>query len=164
MASPQYITPAELYNAYDRRMVEQLGTDSSGNAPLNSTNARVTTAIERASEDVQMAATVGGKYSTTDLDTLQTDDRWALKGVVASLAIGYLVARRMDETPNAVKDAIDEARKVLDQLRSGERVFPIDSARTSGRASLVHLSTGQRARMDLVSDQPFFPETRTKNF
>ena len=164
MASASYITVADLYNAYDRRMIEQLSSDTTGAGALTSSNEKITTAIERASEDIQMAVTVGDRYSTDDLDTMKTDDRWALKGLVAKLAIGYLVGRRMDDIPNSVRDDVDEAKKTLDMLRKGERVFPVEASRTAGKGKLAHLSTGQRSRMKLVSDQPFFPPTRVRNY
>ncbi len=164
MASPAYITVDELYDAYDRRLIEELGTDIGGAGGMTTANSKILTAIERASEDVQMAATVGGRYTTDDLDTLKTDDRWALKGLVADLAVYRLVSRRMADIPEAIREALRLANERLAELRDGDAVFPVDSARTSGKASISIISESQRGRLDMVADSEFFPMRNTRAF
>ena len=164
MASPAYITPAELYNVYDRRLIEELGSDIGGPGGMTTGNVRIQTAIERASEDVQMAATVGGRYTTDDLDTLQTDDRWALKGPVADLAAYRLLARRMADVSEAMRETFRLAHELLDKLREGDAVFPIASARTAGVPAISIISAAQRGNLNMVSDSEFFPERNVKKF
>ena len=162
MASSSYITVADLYQAYDRRLIEELGTDIGGAGGMTSSNERIQTAIERASEDVQMAATVGGRYTTDDLDTMKTDDRWALKGLVADLAVYRLVSRRMADIPEALREALRLANETLKSLRDGDAVFPIEASRTAGKPSISIITESQRSNLGMTSDSEFFPARQTK--
>jgi hypothetical protein len=162
MASPAYITVAEFYDAYDRRLIEELGTDIGGAGGMTSSNERIYTAIERASEDVQMAATVGNRYSTDELDDLVTADRWAIKGLVADLAIAHLVSRRMSDIPEAIREKVRDAKETLAALRDGDAVFPIEAKRTAGKPKISIIGESQRANLNLVADTEFFPGRNTK--
>lgn len=164
MASPAYITVAELYKSYDRRLIEELGSDIGGPGGMTTANEKIQTAIERASEDVQMAATVGERYTTDDLDTLKTDDRWALKGLVADLAAYRLLTRRMADVPEALRESFRLANEQLKALRDGDAVFPIDSARAAGKPAISIISAAQRGNLNMVSDSEFFPERNVKKF
>ncbi len=164
MASPAYITPAELYSCYDRRLIEELGSDMGGPGGMTTANEKIQTMIERASEDVQMAATVGGRYTTTQLDTLKTDDRWALKGLVADLAAYRLLTRRMADVSEAMREAFRLANEQLKSLREGDAVFPIASARTAGVPAISIISAAQRANLDMVADSEFFPDRNVRKF
>lgn len=164
MASPAYITPSELYNTYDRRLIEDLATDIGGPGGMTTLNVKIQTAIKRASEDVQMAATVGGRYSTTELDTLQSEDRWALKGLVADLAAYRLLTRRMADVTEAMREVFRTANEQLKALREGDAVFPIAQARTAGVPAISIISASQRANLDMVADSEFFPDRNVRTF
>lgn len=164
MASPAYITVAELYDTYDRRLIEELGSDMGGPGGMTSANKKIQTAIERASEDVQMAATVGGRYTTDNLDTLKSEDRWALKGPVADLAAYRLMTRRMADVSEAMRETFRLAHELLDKLRDGEAVFPIDSARAAGKPAISIISAAQRGNLNMVADSEFFPDRNVKTF
>lgn len=156
MASSRYITVPDLYDAWDRRIVEQLTSDGGGKPEMDSNNLKAIWAIERASDDVQMAATVGERYTETDLTTLSTDDREALKGLVADLAMWHLFKRRGAAIPESVAMAKNDAKITLKELRNGSAVFPVATARTAGQATVSVIPATTRDRLNYVSDSSFF--------
>ncbi len=158
MASPQYITPAELYDAFDRRLIEKLSGDGQS-GPIDSNNTKIITSIERASERIQMAATVGNRYTTDELDTMQTDDRWALKELAAQLTVGILAGRRGAGIDESIQQQMDHAEKVLERLENGDMVFPVAVNRQAGKAEISVMQPATRGLINLVGDTDFFPDS-----
>ena len=157
MAQTRYITVAELAEAYDARTLAQLGSDLAADSTVDESNAILLNAIERASAIVQSFALAAGLYTATDLTDLQTADDWSLKGLVAAIAMGKLFDRRTTVPPESIQRAIDSADETLKSIRKGRRVFNDADAIDAGKPSVVIISPTTRARLNLVSDQPFFP-------
>ncbi len=164
MASPEYITVPEFYVAWDRRVVEQITSDGGGKPEMDQDNLKAVWAIKRASDEVQMAATVGGRYTTTQLSTMDTDDRQALTGLVADLAMWHLFKRRAATMPESVRDARNAARDTLKDLRSGNAVFPIATARTAGQATVSIIPATTRAELNYVADSRFFGHAQDREY
>lgn len=163
MAQARYISVAELVEAHDVRALQNLGSDTAADGTANSSNTILLNAIERASADVESYAARGGVYSLTDLATIQAADDWTLKGLVVDLAIGHAYRRRGGQIPPDLSDRVDKAEQGLQDLRDGKRLFGTDDpAIAAGKPSAVLVTSSQRARLNSVSDQPFFPPRREK--
>lgn len=162
MAQTRYITVAELAEAFDTRKLGQLSSDTGTPATVNESNAILLNCIERASGEVQSYAMRGGLYTASDLDDLNTNDDWMLKGLVSALAMGHLHTRRGMALPDDIQGAVTQARQTLEDLRDGQVVFPQDSgAIAAGKPSVNIISPGSRAKLSMVADEPFFPPRRT---
>lgn len=134
-----YATGADLLNYHDARSVCSFVADDDVKIAESAvpTNAKVLAALLRASGEVEMAAQTGGKYSPTDLDGLTGAGEQALVGLVCDLAFWHLAKRRRDGLkPDQVSGA-EQALKLLEQLRKGDMVFPIDNIGDAGIAHVV---------------------------
>lgn len=162
MAQTKYITVAELEEAYDTRTLAQLGSDAAADATVDESNTILLNVIERASATVESVALAASMYTATDLTDLQTADDWTLKGLVAALAMGYLFERRTSVPPESIQRSTDAANETLKALRSGRRVFNDAGAISAGKPSVAIIKPTSRVRLNLVSDQPFFPRRQTQ--
>lgn len=163
MAQARYITVAELTEAHDIRSLQNLGADTATDGTANSSNTILLNAIERASAQVESFAARGGIYTLTDLTAIQAADDWTLKGLVVELAIAHTYRRRGGRIPADLSDRISEAEKTLEDLRDGKRVFGSDDdAISAGKPSAVVVDQSQRARLNSVADEPFFPQRKER--
>lgn len=153
MVQISYITQTELEEAADQRLVRRLGSDTA--SPGDGSDAIVDNAIERASADVESVALKGGRYTLDSLAALQTADNWALKGLVADLALLKLYERR-GTTPDDMKGKARDIASKMKQLDSGFFIFGTDP-QASGRMDIKVLSSHTRGRLGMVSDSEFFP-------
>ncbi len=158
MTQVSYITEAELLVAFDDRTVFQLASDTG--TPATTGAPEIVNAIERASAMVESGALRGGRYSLADLAALQTADDWSLKGLVAELTIAKLYQRRPGTIPEDMKEMLRAAGQKIEALEKGDRIFNDSGAISSGKPSVHFLSEFERARLGLVSSQPFFPKQR----
>jgi hypothetical protein len=165
---PTYLTIAELIEAGDARTVAQLGSDSGTRLTFSDppeaaddTEGILTNAIERASSEVAMYARRGGRYDADRLDELAAEDDWSLKGLVATLTFRNLHVRRSGDVPPAIVDAVKRAEDLLVALAAGDVIFADPASETAGNVDVVVLTGGQRGRLGLVSDEPFFRRRRT---
>jgi len=165
MAQASYLTITELREQYDLRLLQQLGSDSgaplSGDPPTDSSGI-LANAIERGSSDVESHALRGGRYTATELVDLATADDWTLKSLVADLAMGHLFMRRGGTAPPAIENRIEQAKRDLEDLRDGREIFNSAPHQTAGKAKIVVIPAQDRARLNLVSDLPYFPHRRTR--
>lgn len=160
MAQAKYISVAELAEAYDIRLLEQMASDTGSAVTADESEARLLNAIERGSADVQAAVLRGGRYTATDLTDLQTADDWTLKGLVAARAIIHVFRRRGGSAPADVQAIADESAQKLDDLRDGRAIFTDADAIAAGKPKVVVISQGDRDNLNLVADGPNFPKRR----
>jgi hypothetical protein len=165
MAQATYITVAELVEAYDRRILADLSSDSGiDRGELDSTNPILSNVIERASADVEAAALVGGRYTTTVLADLQTADDWTLKGLVADLALLHLHDRRGSAPSTSLQERFKRASDMLEKLGEGKVVFNNAGTIDAGTPEVLVISAGDRANLKMVSDEPIFPSRNVRTF
>ena len=163
MAQNSYITAAEMAESFDSRIILQLSSYS-GTPASSVTNSVTANAIEKASAEVETYALRGGFYTTTNLTDLQTADDWALKGLVATLAMKFLYLGKTGNMPPDMDQATAKAEQMLEDLRAGKRVFNLDTVHAAGRASPHVVSMSVRGQINAASDQRFFPQRRTRQF
>ena len=163
-----YLSIAELIEASDARTMAQLGSDTGTKLTFSDpatsgddTGGILTNAIERASGEVEMHARRGGRYDADRLAALYAADDWALKGLVANLAVRNLHLRRSGDMPPAVMDSVKRAEDLLALLSSGEVIFADAASEEAGKADVVLLTSSQRGRLRLVGNEPFFRRSRT---
>lgn len=164
MAQAVYITEAELILATDGRLIARLGSDDDTPATLGASDTKIANAMNRASAQLEMTCVRGGRYALNDLAALQAADDWGMKGLVCRLALIALYQRR-GPVPPEVKALKDEADETLKALASGENVFSQDAdSITAGQVALEVIDTYTRRELNLVSDQPYFPVRRDRQF
>ena len=159
MASPQYITIDDLKNAVDIRDLKALTSDTGADAVLDANNGPLVQSIEWASSEFLRSVVVGGRYTAAQMLTLSTDDDFAIKGPVIDLATYRLFARRTGKgVPDEVEQRYKKAQEVLDQLRRGYQVLPIEAATAAGDPVVSFPTTTEIEAMDLVSNEDYFPK------
>lgn len=168
MAQARYITVVEFAEAFDSRLIAQLGSDS-GTAISDLTVAesdaslvRVVNAIERASGMVESYALRGEFYTLTSLATLQAADDWALKGLVANLAYVFLVRRRGNGLNEETAKIWDDCMEALDHLGRGRRIFNDSDVIDAGKPAVSVIDQSQRDQLGLVSDSFYFPRRQIR--
>ena len=151
-----YATPEQLLSRYDSRVVGQLVDDTGGEVTSLGTNSVVLDALEDASGQIRSAALVANKYSESTLNTLAADQDSFLVRLTCSLALGYLVNRRMMDT--AQYPEVVRAEQWLAALRFGERIFNVQDNADAGNIANNVISLQTRNNVRLLADSyRFFP-------
>lgn len=148
----------------DTRELQGLGADDNSTATVDNNNTILNGALDAASGEVEMAALAGGRYSEQDLLDLQTDVDMGLIGIVCNIAMYILYARRGREIPPARMRAWEAAQKRLDEIRDGSQVFRDDQVIEQGQLHVSVIGQAQRDELNLVSDEPFFPDRQVLTF
>lgn len=162
-----YASVADWRQRYDEREIAQLVSDDGSavaTGDLN-TNEVALEILQDAEGEVLAAIKTGGRYSDTDLASLDDAGTAYLKRLICDLATTMLNERRFDYDPQ--KYAAREKR-VLDKLadlRDGKNVFGLADEVTAGKPALVAPSLVQRDRQTLIRDRThnYFPAVRLPN-
>lgn len=157
MAQNTYATFNDLILAYDRHLVAELSSDEPGASGMSGTNVIATRALERASADIEAFLIRAGRYSTDDLETLQSESNTLLIGLTCDLAMGHLYARRGKDVPAAIQGRLDGAMETLKGLRDGSQILRDTPSITAGKVQVSVISPSKRVQRGFVSDEPFFP-------
>jgi len=163
MAQATYITATELAESFDSRMIKQLSSYT-GSPQSSVDNSTVTNAIEKASAEVQSFALRGGLYSAENLASLQSDDDWTLKTLVATLTMKHLFRGKTGNIPPDMQAMVAEASQTLEELRDGKRVFNFTTNHTAGKAKVHVIGVSTRGNLNMPSDSRFFPDRITRKF
>jgi len=163
MAQATYITATELAESFDSRMIKQLSSYT-GSPQSSVDNSTVTNAIEKASAEVQSFALRGGLYSAENLASLQSDDDWTLKTLVATLTMKHLFRGKTGNIPPDMQAMVAEASQTLEELREGKRVFNLDVTIEAGKAKAYVISSTTRSNLHMPSDGPNFPRRITNKY
>ena len=167
MAQASYISTNELIESFDSRMVFQLSSYSGSpiaNASALSSSAVALNAIEKASAEVESYAMRGGLYTALNLTDLQAADDWSLKNLTAVLTMKWLFRGKTGNIPPDMQAMVGEATQTLEDLRSGQRVFNLDTTHSAGRASVHVISSNVRGNLNMPSDSRFFPRRQTRKY
>jgi len=164
MAQTKYISVAELIESFDYRMLSQLCSYSGSPGTMNESNTIALNAIEKASAEVQSYALRGNRYTADNLDTINTNDDWTLKGLCCTLTVKHLFRGKATSAPPDVQSMIEEATATCEALAKGERIFNFDTAASAGKAAVKVISTQTRGRMNMVSDTQFFPDRQDRTY
>jgi len=147
-------TVQDLIDRYDRALLADLARDD-GTAEANlATNARILAALRGASGEVRSAIFQGKRYTLEDLNNLPEDDQAYLKDLVCSLALLRLTAARVttigEETWRVLRD---DVRDKLEQLASGQRIFPTAGAQEAGLPKAEGPLLVEMQRLNLLVDR-----------
>jgi len=162
-----YVTTDEFLKRYDARDVGDLVSDTSVQVSPTGllSDANLSAAIGDASGDIDMSLLVGGKYQTSDLESLTGNALNTLRRIASDLTMFYLLARRPDFNPDRL-EAYDKVRaRHLNRLKSGEDVFNLDSHVNAGRVDVAGPSTQNYNDLNLFRDRVnnYFPRRELPN-
>ena len=156
MVSRQYCTYAQFASRYDVRKLADLSSDSGTSTTDPSTSSIVADALTDASADIDSAIKAGKTYTEGQLDELLSRGDQTLVRLCATLAMGYMYARRGAGVPDGHQRLIDRAEDTLRDLARGEMVLGTvtDSAQTP---SAYRPSDAERRRLFPASTLPIYP-------
>lgn len=160
-----YVTVAEFMVAVDVRALSELGGDTDADATVNSGNVILTHALTRASHQLRSFVLRAGQYTSDQLDEIQAEDDWTLKGLVCDLAVLVLISRRVGGMPESWKDKAVMVQQTLEDIKKGLLIFgELASAKTGGAAfpSVCVVPIDARARLGFATDQQFYPQQRSE--
>jgi hypothetical protein len=156
------ITGADLMARFDPDSIARLASDDRAASLSRSDTAvhpNVTTAISDAKGRFLAAVQFGGRYRTTDLDSLTAESLEYAKRIVCTLAMAMLMGRRLGSHAEERQRLIQEAQMALDMLSSGKDVFTLEPQLEAGL--LEHQVTSQTVlvtrnlRVDSLKGQLF---------
>ena len=150
-----YATSTDMVARYDERTLKELCSD--GNAPVEdlSIDTKMAACLDDATGAINAALRVGGQYKVTDLEELTDESQAYLKRLTCELAMGFLIRRRPEKYAKT-KDVQEGMDAILEQFRSGVRVFDIDANVASGSPSVDGPTRVEFRNLGLVRDQGHF--------
>lgn len=139
-ATSPFADSDDMAARYDYRSYADLVSDT--DAPVTeaslATDAKLAAALQDASGVIELACTVGNRYTPavlTQIATTANNSQGVLKRLTCDLAMGYLFLRRPDrkgEPPAAFRAALE----TLKSLRTGEYVFGILENQNAGNLGI----------------------------
>lgn len=161
-----YATPAQMLQRFDARVVGDLVSDNgiaAGPAELLS-NANLQAALDDASGEIEAALLQGQRYTTADLSALTANSAKYLVRLTCKIAFGLLWERRpWADDGDQREQAIDQARKAVDQLRRGEHVFDVAAVKDAGLPAVRTPSVSTIESLNLGVDAArghYYPQRR----
>mgnify|MGYP000599987038 CR=1 FL=1 len=158
-----YAAATDLTARYDWRSIADLVLDN-GTAAVNQaaveSSAIVATALDDASGEVETSLKRGGRYSTANLAAVSGNSLALLKRITCKIAFWYLWERRPSWAENDQYDqAKGDARRFIEQLRSGELVFDLDDQKDAGNIETSGPTRLNLDSMNLMRDRysDFYP-------
>jgi len=121
-----YATAADMLNAFDARVLGDVCSDDSTaiEPTALAANAKMASALLRASGEVEAACLAGAMYSPADLVDLSENGQALLVEIVCCVAMCKLLRRRPSARSEELQKAVcEEAKERLEQLRKGQAVF-----------------------------------------
>lgn len=160
MAS-QFATVDQFKLRYDERLLARLGNDDNMDSVVDATNEILTAALEDASGEIVSATLNGRRYTIAQLEALSISEDGNLVRLTCDLAVYFALTRRASGIPEALADRMKKAIGDLQDLRDGQTIFPTGDADDAGLPMANVINASRRARLGMVSDQPYFPGRRT---
>lgn len=133
MALPEFATPTDLLNRYDRRRILELLSDDGEPAEMGDLvdNPLLRTLIQDASVEILSACQVSKRYTEEDFEVFLNiaaphPAQALVKRLCCDLTYGLLLLRRGYDAAAVTTSAplFAEAKRQLQLLREGERLFP----------------------------------------
>lgn len=122
-----YADGDDLIARFDVEVVGDLATDN--RTPLLRqdipTHANVLVALLDACGDVEAQIKVGGRYTVTHLETLDTNSTALLKRIVCTIAMANLFERRPGVHVEMAKAVRERADEYVAKLQNGQAIFGI---------------------------------------
>jgi hypothetical protein len=147
-----YCTAANFLQFYDARSTGNLVSDTS--VPVSPTalltNTTLQACLDAAAGMINAAILVAQKYTVAELQALTGVDAQYLNRLNADLAFGILNSRRGNDA-NAFPN-YKSALGILDELRSGNRVFNFSGAVSSALPALGFPPLNVYAQLGLIVD------------
>jgi phage gp36-like protein len=127
-----YATTDDIQFRYDTRQIGELLSDNDNPVlpDLFASNGILLSALQDASGLINSAVMVSNRYTLDDLQKLTDVDQQFLIRLTCDLAYGLLMQRRNYDVNQLPQYQL--AMENLEQLREGERVFNIDTAKDAG--------------------------------
>lgn len=140
-----FATPAELAQFRDYRIMAQWIKDDDTIATYAEFLASpvVQQALLAATGEIETAASVGGRYRRDDLAALTGAALVKLKQLCCDLAFAVLARRRLATVKSEDLSGVEEAYDLLDKLKNGERIFPLQETQDAGLGTDVNILINQ---------------------
>lgn len=149
-----YATADDLLTRYDSRRVADLVSDTGARSVYPNSSPVVAVVLEDASGMIDAACRVAKRYTTADLNSLTGSTKSLLVRLTCDLAFGLLVARRgySAQDQKVMAPQTEAANALLEQLRTGERIFDDAEVANAGVNVLSRKTTtdGFHTGTDLV--------------
>lgn len=124
-----YAESSDLFARHDIRTIGDLANDSGVRESRDDlvSNVNVTTTLDDASGEVDVALLKGGRYSTSDLSGLTGNALAHLKRITCDIAMSLLYDRRPGLYPELAEKSAEKAEKHLRRLAKGEDLFDLSA-------------------------------------
>lgn len=162
-----YADSADMIARYDSRTLGELVTDNGQRAEEVelSTNMKMTTALSTATGLVNAACLRANRYTVVELEALTGESAEYLNDIVCAQAFWILWRRRPYSEDDLRKAAKTEADMALEQVRSGDMIFDIDSTKDAGMpqiGTVARLTIGSEWELMVDKARPrFYPRRRS---
>jgi phage gp36-like protein len=157
-----YATGTDFLKRFDARTTGDLCSDDGNRVPpaLLLTDPNLLAALSDASGVINSAIFQGNRYQASDIAQLTDVDLSLLIRLCCNLAFGLLMMRRGNDVTGVPQ--YQEALRVLEQLKKGERIFNIQSAKDAGTGQAEFLSPIAKQNTNLIVNAaaPFFATDR----
>lgn len=151
-ASTSYCTPAQMLSRYDWRKIAEYCSDEGVRIDYATllTNTRLQDALDDASGVVESAAFAGQAYKVDELSALTGTGAKLLQRLIADIAIGFLLQRRVWVDRGPFKPS-EWAQGYLDQLKDGRKVFGLQAQADAGLTTTHALTADEYVEMNLAT-------------
>lgn len=145
-SSSSYLSAAEFLKRKDWRTVADFCSDNDTRLTQGAllTNANLQSLLDDAAGLVECACLPANRYTPADLAALTGVGQKLLYRLIADLAEGLMIERRPDKK-RPVPPSFERAMGILDALRTGEKIFPLQEAMNAG-----NVATEQESERDVT--------------
>ncbi len=147
-------TADNMLARYDERVIRDLLSDDGSKVTGSiSSNPKLLELLESASGYVLAAASNGSNYTEAELAGLTGSAAALLADIVCMIAMVKLMRRRGNKMNHEIlREWNDSAEQYLDQLRKGQRIFPVAEHQAAGLMTVGGPSVVQIQNMNLITN------------
>lgn len=153
-----YATAEDMVARFDESLLRDLCSD--GDTPVVDLagSAKMVAALATGAGKIEAAVYVSNNYTPAELATLTGNSLALLVDLNCGLAMGTLLRRRPGRAADDVQKAIiEEANEMLEQIRSGTRLFTLEVHAESGLPTIGGPTAVDYSRLNMIT-------SRTRNF
>jgi len=164
-----FATSADMLARYDARSLGDLCSDNGEpvTAAQLAANSKMTTALADATGQMLAACLRGGRYTAADLAGLTDESLSYRNRICCVLAFWNLWDRKPYTSDEARKAAKEEAKEMLEMLRTGEQIFDVAATIAASIPDVDTVTNVEIATWNLLPDQcrhgRYYPRRRTFN-
>lgn len=164
-----YATTTQMLERYDERCIGDLVSDDKVRVSreLLTGNRNLIAALDDGAGEIESALLQAERYQVSDLTTLlagTSNTRFVLIRLNCDVAMISLWNRRpWYEVNEAYKQRMEDAEKMMERLRKGERVFDIAAVKAAGLPAVAIPSVSSLNRLNLTVDaarRGYYPARR----